>query len=825
MRPPTLTALAEAVADGDAINWDHAEASAETDEERHVVQQLRQLATLRDAARAKPAMWGPLEIRDEIGHGTFGTVYKAWDSRLHREVALKLLGTPASKRDVASAVIKEGQLLARIHHENVVTVYGADVFDDRVGIWMEFVKGHTLKQIVEEHGVLGAAEAAVVGRDVCRALAAVHREGFLHRDVKAQNVMRAASGRTVLMDFGTGTAASMEETPALGGTPVYLAPELLAGGAPTVQSDLYSVGVLLFYLVSGQFPVTASSFEDLKDRHARGTRRLLRDVKPELSGAFASVVDDTLSPDPGARPQSAGGLQMRLEAALLQRDVPPAVTAARRLRSWWAAAIAAAAIIAIAVAALFVSQERSTADQSVAILPLRDLSETGRDEAAFSDGITDDLIAHLSSLKDLRVISGNSVRRYLNANKTETEIGQALGVTTVLDGSVRRFDGRVRIVSRLVDARTGQQLWSESFERDLKDVPAMQSEVARKIAVALKVELSDPGNESGWLGRSQSYEAFSLYSKGRYHWKNRKDDGRDLDESIRYYQQAIALQPSYALAYAGLADSYMAQGVYNILPRSVAMDLAEQTARKAVELDDSLPEAHASLGYIIKNRFLWAQAEASFRRAIELKPSFSEAHHWLSVLFTQQGRLPEAISEIKAAILLDPLSLPAQMQLGSAYLMARRYDTARAQFEQVLHADPGIAVAYRAISVSYVHQGRYDEALQSLAKAGALMAPGTEDRDQKSYRGYVLALAGRRSEALQIRDELANRYARAGEPLGGNIAAIDVALGNHHEALDWLEKAVAVNDPELNYLKVDPRWDPLRNENRFRALLTHLGLP
>ena len=257
----TLLTLAQAVADGTDVDWERATSSAETQDEVRIVHQLRVLAQVGDAARAVAAKWGPLEMRGEVGGGTFGTVYRAWDTRLAREVALKLLHGEQAERHLASTIIKEGRLLAQIRHPNVVTVFGADIFDGRVGIWMEFVTGRTLKEIVQEQGPFGAHEAALIGRDLCRALAAVHKAGFVHRDIKAQNVMREAGGRTVLMDFGAGeaVAGAGETTGPLRGTPVYLAPELLDAEPPSVMTDIYSLGVLLYFLVSGTFPVVGAS--------------------------------------------------------------------------------------------------------------------------------------------------------------------------------------------------------------------------------------------------------------------------------------------------------------------------------------------------------------------------------------------------------------------------------------------------------------------------------------------------------------------------------------------------------------------------------------
>jgi serine/threonine protein kinase len=516
----TLASLAEAVADGSEVDWAQAESNA-PDDERLAIQQLRRLAAVGVAARARASSWGPFELRDEIGSGVFGTVYRAWDTRLEREVALKLLHDDPVHATIAPAIVKEGRVLAHIRHANVVTVFGADSYGGRAGILMEFVTGRTLKDIVRDQGPFGAHEAAVLGRDLCRALAAVHQQGFVHRDIKAQNVMREAGGRTVLMDFGTGIASAGLDAavPALGGTPVYLAPELLEGQAPTTQSDLYALGVLLFFLVSGEFPVVAASLQGFRTQHATGRRKLLGDVRPDVPDAFVRAVDAALAPNPADRPASAGAMQMHLEAALVESAAPrPSLGVAHVFSRWRVAALFAAMTLAGAIA--FAVWPNPIAGNSVAILPFRDLTSGVNESEYLTDGITDDLVAHLSTLQDLHVISGNSLRRYRDEQRPETEIGAALGVATVLDGSVRQFGDRVRIVSRLVDAKTGEQLWSESFERNLTEVADMQSEVARKIAVALKVQLSEPAGGGFGFRRGASYEAFKLYSKGRYRWKN-----------------------------------------------------------------------------------------------------------------------------------------------------------------------------------------------------------------------------------------------------------------------------------------------------------------
>ena len=834
MPPPqdtSLITLAHAVADGSEVDWDRAESSAGSPGERHVIGQLRRLAGVGLAARALASHWGPLEIRSEVGSGTFGTVYRAWDKRLEREVALKLLGGEHGERQLASTVVKEGRLLGQIRHPNVVTVFGADAHDGRVGLWMEFVTGRTLKDILKEQGPFGAHEAAVIGRDVCRALAAVHHQGFLHRDIKAQNVMREAGGRTVLMDFGAGEVAGADQTTdgSIAGTPAYLAPEVLAGHPPSVQSDLYSLGVLLYYLVSGEFPVTGQSLSEIRERHIQKRRTLLRDVRPDLPSEFVRVVDQATAADPAERPNSAGAMEVLLEGALgtesgaARSSIPARALPVRLKRAMYAAvfAVAVAGSWAVSRGVMRVTPVAVTRN-SVAILPFRNLTTAGSENDYFSDGITDDLVAQLARLRDLRVISGASMRRYKNRAKTEIEIGTELGVAAVLDGSVRQSGDRVRIVSRLVDAKSGEQLWSESFERDLKDIFTMQSEVARKIAVALRGELSEP--EAARLGTApvRDVQAYNLYLKGRYYWGLRTEDG--INRGIQYFTEAIARDPNYAAAYTGLSDAYTSLGVYDIVPRSDAFARAAVAAERAIALDSSLAEAHASLAYAQKNRFDWEAAETSFKRAIQLRPSYAAAHHWYSILLTQRGRFAEAIAEIKTAIALDPLSLSANTQLGSVLLMARRYDSAIEQFQHDLQLDPGSAIAYRTLAAVYTHQGRYDLALATFEQAAKHTPVAAEDQELKADIAYVHALSGRQSDARDTVRKLADRYKRTGEDVAGSIAAIYTALGDNESAFEWWSRVRDARDAEAGYLKVHPRWDPLRGDPRFVALLASLGL-
>jgi serine/threonine-protein kinase len=827
--------LARAVSDGSNVDWQHAETSAADDAERRVVAQLRQLAAVSEAARAHKKQWGPLVLREEIGEGAFGTVYRAWDPRLEREVALKLRRS-RDEHGRSIEFVKEGRLLAKLRHPNVVTVFGANQYQDAVGLWMELVTGRTLKQIVEQQGPLGPHEAALIGRDLCRALAAVHALGFVHRDVKAQNVMREAGGRTVLMDFGAGVSLISEPAShRLAGTPVYLAPELLQGAAATARSDIYSLGVLLYYLVTSRFPVTGQTLAELTAVHASGGRTLLRDARPDLPEEFVRAIDRATAADPRERPESAGAFERLLQGTLgvqpggassdiggISRPRPSHASTGRRRLSW-----AAAALAAITTMGIGVTVWRRPAPQgmvrrdSVAIVPLVTIGDTP-DGEYLTTGITQDVVSHLAALRGLRIIAGTSTLRYKDEAKSPTEIGRTLGVTSVLDGSVQRVGDTLHVVVRLSDGVSGEQLWSEVFERDVRDVFAMQSEISRKVAIALRGELSQEDIKRLQPTRGRDFEVLNLYAKGRQYWALRTEDA--VNRAVQYFQDAIARDPEYAPAYAGLSDAYTSLGAYGVLPRAEARKRAAEAAEKALALDPTLPEAHASLGFAQKNRFEWNAAEASFKRAITLRPGAPLPHHWYAILLTQRGRFPEAITEIKSAIALDPLSIGANLQFASVLFMARRYADAIAQWQHALQLDASFVNAYRGMATSYAYLGLYDRALEQAAEALRKLPVGADDVDVKTDFACVLALAGKPEEALKIAGEFNRRYDTAGEQLAGSIAAIFATLGQNDRAFHWLQIAVARRDPEAGYLKVDPRWDGLRSDPRFAHLLSETGL-
>ena len=823
-----LIALAGALADTADVDWDNAEASAATSEAQAVVRQLRQLAEISASARARLETWGSLQIRGPIGRGTFGTVYRAWDPQLQREIALKLLETKPGGTSVPD-VIKEARLLAQIKHSNVVTVYGADEFDNAVGIWMELVSGQTLKDILKQQGPFGAPEAALIGRDLCRALSAVHQRGFLHRDIKAQNVMREAGGRTVLMDFGAGSVA-VDSTVSLAGSPAYLAPELLEGQPATVRSDIYSLGVLLYHLVSGGFPVTGSSLDDFSGQHRARRRRPLIDLRPDLPAAFVRAVDRAIAVDPEERPESAGTFELLLDGTLTTSELPqPSGNVAEhpssRVRNLVLMAAGVFAAIVVVSLTLFTSETDRINDSpqfpggnSVAVLPFKDLSIDAADNY-FGDGITQDVVAHLASIRDLRVVAGATSKTY--ADSSATEIGAALGVATVLSGTVRRADQRIRITSELVDTRTGRQVWSETYDRDAAAIFNIQTEVARKIAIALKGEISAAEALLLQTGADRDFEAFNLYLRGRQLWSLRTEDA--FNKSLAYFNDAIERDPNYALAYAGLADAYSLAAVAGYLPREVAAARAREAATTAIGLDANLAEAQASLGYVLKNQFAWVSAEERLRRALQLRPGYALAHQWYATLLAQTGRFAEAITEIKVALSLDPLSLSTNGQFAAILVLARRYDDAIVQINRTIAMEPSFRTSHQLAAEALAYKGDLEGASRA-AESGRRVNPiGGEDQELLADIGYIHAAAGRVREAYAVANLLIDR-SRRGERVSAAIATVYAALEKTDDALRWLDRAADDGEAEIGYLRVEPRWDILRGDARFAQLLERAGL-
>ena len=847
---PALLPLAESVADGSAVDWHEAEARATTDEQA-VIRQLRVLASLAaihrsiptgsdagaragDRRMTSPAIgsWADLSLVERLGGGTFGEVYRAWDRHLEREVALKLLRLDDLSDDPQSSRIAgEGRLLARVRHPNVITVHGVEIHEGRVGLCMELVRGTTLEDVLHKRGPFSAREAALIGIDLCSALAAVHGAGLIHRDVKAQNVMREDGGRIVLMDLGTGREARPDQTlglPDLAGTPLYLAPEIFEGAAASERTDLYSLGVLLYHLVTGSFPVPAATVDELRDGQARGAVVRLRDARADLPTAFVRVVDRAIARDPTERYASAGELEADLAATLHQ--LPAATRHEKREPPRLAAFGAALVATLLAVAALVWSlMGRSVTPavpgpiRSIAVLPLKNLSGDPSQEY-FADGMTDELISVLGRLGSFSVISRTSVMPFKNSNKSVQEIVDQLHVDAVLEGSVLVVPGggdgqRVRINARLLRAGAPEtQVWDRTFEKVVGDVLALQREVAAGVAEGVGLHASTIGGSTRVRENAQAQDA---YFQGRYLLLN----NLSRDNFVRareYLERAVRLQPESSRAYAGLARCYYFLDLYGVLPRLDAARLAEDAATTAVRLDALSPEAHSQLANVaFQYGWNWAKADEAYRRAIELNPSYSFARSEYARFLMAENRVEEALAQARRAQELDPLSPEALDVIGLGLYYARQYDEAIAQYQAVVRMEPNSAQHHLSLGRAYAAKSQYDLAIAELESAVTIsgQAPFIVAELARTH-----AAAGDASRAQALLESLTTAERSDGPRLPAQYQAyVWAALDQPDRAFASLDKAVKDREFNLLWARVDPRFDRLRSDPRFTTLLGSLG--
>jgi serine/threonine protein kinase/tetratricopeptide (TPR) repeat protein len=743
-----------------------------------------------DAAESTSSRWRALELRRKIADGSFGTVYLAWDPALEREVALKVLRAD----DQSQTVIKEGRLLARVRHPNVVTVYGADEYNGTVGVWMEWVEGLTLTQVLAARGLLGGNEAALIGIDVCRAVAAVHKAGLLHRDIKAQNVMREASGRMVLMDFGAGeirTENSLAET-GLIGTPPYLAPELFDGRPATIASDIYSLGVLLYHLMTRRYPVEGGTFDAFAALHARRQVTPLADRRPDLPPRLVQVVENALASDPARRYRSAGAMEQDLVSVVefqnaLDETVAREVTARSRRRI-----------------------------PSVAVLPFENLGPD-QDVEYFSNGLVEELLTGLGKVPGLRVASRSSS---IHVKETETDIRnicRRLDVDTVLEGTVRKAGDRVRISAQLVSAEDGCHLWSEGYDRCMADVLAVQDEIARSVVDRLKFTLAEFPRQTLIRQHTENPRAYQCYLKGRFYWTRRHHGG--LMAALEQFQKAIEEDAGYALAYAGLADAYSLMAVYSAQRPRIAFAHALAAVERALAIDPHLAEAHTSLAFIrLQNDWNWPEAERGFRRALELDPTQTSPRIYRSWLMVLQGDVAGAVNEARRAQEIEPLSPLVNAGTAHTLFLARRYDQAIAECEKSLEVDPNFILPIHLTGMCRALQSRLTEAIEIGQRTVLMSGRGPF---YLGVLGHYYARSGASDKVSDILEELA---ALAGTRYVPPHCQTYIYAGANDldRAFEW--QAKAYDDGASPFYYFSPLIANLHGDPRHSAELRRMGL-
>jgi serine/threonine protein kinase/Tfp pilus assembly protein PilF len=849
VEPQLLADLAVAVADGTPVDWDAVESSVTTPAERRVIAQLRAIAMVRSVAETPPlertsslpnlppldspvavdgtaadateatrpqvpSTWRHLTLRELVGRGGFGAVYRAWDSRLEKEVALKLIpiGLTSALLDFGG----EARRLARVRHPNVVTIHGADSAGGQFGIWMEFVRGRTLRQMIDERGPFGPHEALTLGAEVARALAAVHAAGLVHCDLKAHNVMREDGGRVVLMDFGAGHDVTSTSATALAGTPVYMAPELFEGHRATSQSDIYSLGVLLFYLVTGQYPVVAATRPDVQAAHRSGHRRLLRDLRPDLPASFIECVEALTAVDPLKRIQTAGAAEAAIQRGLVghQPDKP------RRIGRLTAAVFAVAVVAAVGLNWSWLRDRffgPPSGVQSIAVLPLvNHSSEAGRDYIV--DGMTDQLIAELSRISAVRVTDRTSVMGYKQSTKRLNEIATELGVDAVLEGSIILAGSNLRLTAALIRGRDGQRLWSKTYDRTINDALILQAELTQDLAGSIELALTSEERHDLQQTFQANQEAQDLYLRGRsllYPY-----DRSRLGQACEFLERAVGLEPKYALAWASLSRCYGIMETSGIWTPAVATPKVKAAAATAIAQDASLAEAHLAMADAhFRFDWNWQGARDSYETAIALNRSFSLARDHYARFLAAAGRTNEAFEQARRAVESDPQSAEIRRTLALMLFYQRRYAEALARTDEAAALSPGFAGSHVVRARTLAAMSRYDEALAAMQRAMSV----SDDPAQRAELGRIYASAGRPDEAMAILKQLPGAQAADGFVHTQDAGYILAALGRTDEALTRLEQAVAERSNRILYLRVDPRVDSLRDQPRFKALLSRIG--
>jgi serine/threonine-protein kinase len=754
-----------------------------------------------------PERIGRYRVTGKLGEGGMGVVYLAYDAKLQRSVAIKLL-TGLSDDAGRERLLQEARAASALNHPNICTIYEVDEAADQAFIVMEHIEGKRLSDLITSEG-LPSDTALCYGLQIADALAHAHDRRIVHRDVKAANILMTPQGRAKVLDFGlakrvsgkvvtdatTRSRASLAEAGVLAGTLPYIAPEQLRGEEASACSDIWALGVVLYEMTAGQLPFRGSTGFTLSSA-------ILRESPPPLSARVPAglrrVIQHCLAKEPGERYQHASEVRAALEALqpVLRRTTESPASRPTQ------------------------SRPKRMRIRSLAVLPLVNLSPNPEEEY-FADGMTDALITTLAQIGALRVISRTSVMQYKGARKPLPEIAHELKVDAVMEGTVVRSGNHVRIAAQLIHAATDTHLWAKNYESDLQDVLSLQGDVARAIAHEVQIQLTPLEKARLADTRPVDPEAYEAFLKGRHHWYKRGPDA--LKRALNYLQHAVAKDPSYALAHAGVADAYNSLGwdLYAVLAPAESFPKAKEAARTALELDPSCAEAHAALGWAATAYdWDWVIAEAEFQRAIELKPQYGPVHIWYSHFLKAMGRTRESFEESRRALGCDPIGLVLNMHMGWHYLYSREYRQAIEQLLKTLELDPGFLPARMFLGEAYEQTGMFAKAI------GEFEETVTSSGRQPIYLaglGHAYAASGKRDEALETIQEL-NRLSTEHFVTPRGVAEIYVGLGDKEQAFAWLDRAFEQRSGWLLHVKENPRYDSLRTDPRYTDLVRRMNL-
>jgi serine/threonine-protein kinase len=728
-------------------------------------------------------------VERELGAGGMATVYLAEEKKHGRKVAIKVLRPELAASVGAERFLREIGIAARLAHPHIVPLIDSGSADGLLYYVSPFVAGGSLRDRLRADGRLSVRDTVRIAGEVGAGLDYAHREGFVHRDVKPENIL-FADGHALLADFGVARAMCVDcegqQVPVTGagialGTPEYMSPEQASGGDVDARSDVYSLGCVVYEMLAGEPPFRSSNTRSTMARHVTEIPRPLRALRPDASVAIEAVLARSLAKDPSHR-------------------------------------YATVAEFAAALAADFPVIHPSDAARSIAVLPFVNASPDPENEY-LSDGITDELIDALAKVEGLRVASRTSVFSLKNKPLDVRAIGALLGTRVVLEGTVRKIGAQLRVTAQLTSTDDGRLLWSQRYDRQLADVFALQDEIAQTIVATLRAKSFYDSSRRKQKRYTESVTAYGLYLRGRHAWNKRTNEG--VAEAIDFFQQAIAADPRYALAYTGLSDAYALHVDYRSVPVHEGFAKAREYAERALEIDETVAEAHTSLGWVqFIYEWKWSDAAREFRRAIELDHRYATAHQWYAALLAARGEMQEALIEAHTAQELDPSSVSARRSLAYIYYYARRYGRARYHATRALTLAPAAEETYRVLGLVQAMEEKWVDAEEVLRDASAL--PGASAYTLATL-GYALGRSGQKREARKLLADLeTRRESEYVSPVA--LATICLGVGEYDRALDWAEQSCDERRGWLAYMDVNPILDPLRASPRFARLRRRMGL-
>jgi serine/threonine-protein kinase len=750
--------------------------------------------------RLKAALADRYQIERELGSGGMATVYLAHDVKHDRKVALKVLKPELAAVIGPDRFLSEIRVAARLNHPHILPLLDSGEADGTLYFTMPIIEGLSLADRIRTEGQLGIDEIRALVTDVASALDYAHEQGIVHRDIKPDNVL-IHHGKPMIADFGIALAVSqvggdrLTETGLSLGTPQYMSPEQVSGDRTVdARSDVYALGCVVYELLVGEPPFTGPTAQAVMARQVTDPAPPIRTVRRDVPATVDVAVTKSLAKVPGDRFASVGDFATALAAS---EAAEPAVRAE----------LAAAP---------------TDARPAIAVLPFTNVGQDPANEY-FADGVWEDVITNLSRVEGLRAISRTSCLRFKDTTKSMREVGEELGAGMILEGSVRRAADRVRVVVQLVDAKADEQRWAETYDRELTDIFAIQSEVALTVATALRAALSPSERERLGQRPTDDLAAYDLYLLGRHHLNKRTDE--DIRQAVGHFESAIALDQRFVSAHAGLAEAYLFAGMgYAAMPQKGALPKAKAAAARAIELDSSSAEAHGTHGFVtLICDWNPDAAIAELRQAVELNPDRPEPHQWLAWCLSVQGQIAGGLESWQRALELDPLSAVVITENGWPYVYTGLDEQALEWFQRAIEIDPTFALAHYNAGWALHRLGRIGEAIPAYER-GVELSGGAPF--MQAFLATAFAESGRADDARRILDDLLARATHA-HGMGLSIAVAAESMGDQELALDWLDRAFEERDPFLFTLALDDTWmnlPSLRDHPRFRALLDRIGI-